>query len=583
MSDKTDPTEFPQAVAVRKKRMRFSVVWIIPLVATAVALGIAVESYLSKGPTITIVFKEAEGLEAGKTFVKFKDINIGQVSAVKLSDDYSKIEVTAKIDKHAEGLIVEDSKFWVMRPQVTLSGISGLGTLLSGNYIGIDPGKSKNKSKRFIGLEIPPVVSAGQTGREFLLRSDDLGSVGIGSPIYFRHLNVGQIIAYDLAKDGKSFDIKVFVYAPYDKYVLPDTRFWQASGVDVSMGASGLTVRTQSLLSVLVGGIAFESPPGERASEPAAANAVFTLYGDRTAAFAKVETEAYRYVLHFNESLRGLSVGAPVSLLGTTVGEVTGVGLEFNPATFSIGPRVVVAVYPNRLFGQLPKGAVPPPRPKTEKERQGLVQRLVDRGLRAQLQTGSLISGQLFVALAYFPDAPKASIDWNSDPPEFPTVPGGLARFEDKALSILTKIEQMPLDDISRDVRKVLGTLDQSLQDVNRMVTRVDGEIMPELKKTLGTLDLALRDADKILVRADEELVPGVKNTLQGLQATVESAQRVLANTDTSLLGPDAPAQQELRETLQEVSGAARGVRLLVDYFERHPEMLIRGKTQEKP
>ena len=461
MSDKTDPMDFPQAVAVRKKRMRFSVVWIIPLVAAAVALGIAVESYLSKGPTITIVFKEAEGLEAGKTFVKFKDIHIGQVSAVKLSDDYSKIEVTAKIDKHAEGLIVEDSKFWVMRPQVTLSGISGLGTLLSGNYIGIDPGKSKNKSKRFIGLEVPPVISAGQTGREFLLRSDDLGSVGIGSPIYFRRLNVGQVIAYDLAKDGKSFDIKVFVYAPYDKYVLPDTRFWQASGVDVSMGASGLTVRTQSILSVLVGGIAFESPPGAAGIGAGGGERCFHALQRPDGGLCEGRDGSPSLRASFQRvAARAVGRGSG-HLLGMPVGEVAEVGLEFNPATFGLRPRVVVAVYPNRLFGQLPKGAVPPPRPKTQKERQALVQRLVDRGLRAQLQTGSLISGQLFVALAYFPDAPKASIDWAQDPPEFPAVPGGLASFEEKILSILTKIEQMPLDDISRDVRKVLGTLDQ--------------------------------------------------------------------------------------------------------------------------
>ena len=210
MTDKTDSTDYPQAVPVPEKRMRFSVVWIIPLVAAAVALGIAVQSYLTKGPTITILFKAAEGIEAGKTFIKYKDINIGQVSAVKLSEDYSKIEVTAKMDKRAEGLIVEDSKFWVVQPRVTLSGISGIGTLLSGNYIGIDPGKSKKRSNRFTGLEVAPIVTGGQPGKEFLLRADDLGSLGIGSPVYYHRLNVGQVIAYDLAGDGRSFEIKVF-------------------------------------------------------------------------------------------------------------------------------------------------------------------------------------------------------------------------------------------------------------------------------------------------------------------------------------------------------------------------------------
>jgi paraquat-inducible protein B len=583
MNDKTDPTDFPQAVPVRKKRMRLSVVWIIPLVAAAVALGIAVQSYLSKGPTITILFKAAEGVEAGKTFVKYKDVNIGQVSAVKLSKDYSKIEVTAKMDKHAEGLIVEDSKFWVVQPRVTLSGISGIGTLLSGNYIGIDPGKSKEKSKQFIGLEVPPAVTGGEPGREFVLRTDDLGSVGVGSPVYYRRLNVGQVIAYELGKNGKSFDIKVFVNAPYDKFVLPDTRFWQAGGIDVSLGANGLTVRTQSVLSVLVGGVAFESPPDAAASEPAPAKAVFPLYSDRTAAFTKVETEAQRYVLHFNESLRGLSVGAPVSFLGIPVGEVTYSGLELNPATFGIRPRVEVVFYPNRFVAQLPRSVAPLARSMRLQERRALLQRLVDRGLRAQLETGSLISGQLFVALKYFPDAPKARIDPTREPPEFPVVPGGLAAFQDKLLNILTKLEQLPLDDLSRDLRKVLGTLDQGLQDVNRMVVRVDGEILPEVKKTLGTLDQALQNADRMLVRVDGEVVPEVKKTLEDLRQSVAAAQRVLANTDAALLGPDAPAQQDLRDALREIARAAQGIRVLADYLERNPESLLRGKTQEKP
>jgi paraquat-inducible protein B len=480
-------------------------------------------------------------------------------------------------------LIVEDSKFWVVQPRVTLSGISGIGTLLSGNYIGIDPGKSKRRSKHFVGLEVAPVVTGGQPGREVVLEADDLGALGIGSPVYYRRLNVGQVTAYDLGKDGTSFQIKIFVNAPYDRYVVPDTRFWQASGIDVSLGATGLTVRMQSLLSVLVGGIAFESPLREEVSEPAEANATFKLYGDRTAAFAQVEKEVQRYVLYFNESLRGLSVGAPVNFLGLPVGEVISAGLEFNPATFGLRPRVEVAVYPNRFVAHLSRAAVVVGRPKTQEDRRAFVQRLVDRGLRGQLRTGSIISGQLFVALEYFPDAPKARIDWAQKPPEMPVVPGGLAPFETKVLNILTKLEQMPLEEITGDLRKVLGTLDQNLRDVNRMMTRMDEEIVPEVKKTLGTLDRTLQDVDKMLVRVDGEVVPEVKKTLEGLQRSVVAAQRVLTNTDTALLGPDAPAQQDLRDALREIARAARGIRVLADYLERNPESLIRGKTQEKP
>jgi paraquat-inducible protein B len=302
MTENTELTNIPQATAEPKKRRRLSVVWIIPILAAVVALGIAVERFLSQGPTITIVFKAAEGIEAGKTFLKYKDVNIGQVTKVKLSEDFTKVVVTAKIDKSAEGLIVKDAKFWVEQPRVTLSGISGIGTLLSGNFIALEVGKSDEKRRDFIGLEVPPAITLDQPGRQFVLHADELGSVGLGSPLYYRRLNVGQVIGYDLAEDGRSVTIKVFVNAPYDKYVTAATRFWQASGIDVTMGANGLTVQTQSVLSVLIGGIAFETPPTSQEMKPAAAKTAFPLFGSRTAAVAKHELIVASYVLYFNVS-----------------------------------------------------------------------------------------------------------------------------------------------------------------------------------------------------------------------------------------------------------------------------------------
>jgi paraquat-inducible protein B len=583
MDDKTDLPDVPQAEQVMKKRMRFSVVWIIPLVAAVVAFGIAVQQYLSQGPTITIVFKAAEGVVAGKTFVKYKDVEIGRVKTVKLSDDYSRIVVTARMDKHVEGLIVEDAKFWVVQPQVSLSGVSGIGTLLSGNYIGFGPGKSKNRQDRFIGVEVPPIIKGDQPGREFVLRAEDLGSLGIGTPVYYRRLNVGQVIAYDLAGDGKSFNIKVFVNAPHDKYVTGDTRFWQASGIDVALGANGVSVKTQSLLSVLIGGIAFDGPPRVTVGEAAAENAVFKLYDDRAAAFAPVETEGVPFVLFFKESLRGLTVGAPVTFLGLTVGEVTDVGLEYNPKTTGIRSRVKIAIYPPRFVANLPKEGSGWVRPKTEESRQAFMQRMVDGGVRAQLNTGSFISGQLYVSLEYFPNAPKVKIDWTKEPPELPVVAGGLTDMQAKVLNILEKIEKVPLDDISRDLKKVLESLDQALKDGSRMLNNVDGEFVPEVKKTLQKLDRAIDDAGRILERMDAELVPEVKKTLESLRQSVAAAERVMDNANTALLGPDAPAQQELRDALQEIARAARGIRVLSDYLERNPDALIRGKNQEKP
>ena len=530
--------------------------WIIPLLAAVVAIGVAVQRILSEGPSITIVFRSAEGVEAGKTFVKYKDVNIGQVTAVRLSEDFGKVEVTAKIAKSAAGLMVEDAKFWVVRPRITLSGISGLGTLLSGNYIGFEAGSSKSSEHKFAGLETPPILTGGRQGRQFVLKAADLGSLGIGSPAYYRRLQVGEVVAYDLAADGKSVELKVFVNAPYDKYVNPATRFWNASGVDVSLGVNGFDVRTESLVALLAGGLAFDTPAYVSRPEPAAANSVFSLSADRATAMKQPESIARHYVLYFSEPLRGLSAGAPVTFFGLPVGEVTDVGLTFDPKTLDVTPRVDVVFFPERLIARLPsaqQGAANAIEQSPE-ERVAVLRRLVEeRGMRAQLRSGNLLTGQLYVALDYFPNAPKAKVDWNRESPQLPVVASTLPDIENKLTSILAKLDKLPLEAIGQDVRKDLQALHQTLEDASKLLARVDGEIVPVLK-----------------------------TTLEEARRTLAATERVMKGAETTLVGPNAAGQQELRDALQEVARAARSLRVLTDYLERHPEALIRGKTEQK-
>jgi paraquat-inducible protein B len=549
------PDNLPRATVVPRRRQRISVVWIVPILAAVVAIGIAIQRILSEGPTITIVFKAAQGVEAGKTFIKYKDVNIGQVTTVQLSSDHSKVEVTAKIDKNAGDLMVEDAKFWVVEPRVTLSGVSGLGTLLSGNFIGFEVGKSDRKQRKFTGLEVPPIITGGQPGRQFVLKASDLGSLGIGSPIYYRRLQVGQVIAYDLSSDGAAMDIKIFVNSPYDKYINPGTRFWNASGIDVSVGAGGVEVRTLSLVSVLAGGVAFDTPAFAVKAEPADVNTIFTLYSDQPTAMKQPESISARYVLHFNESLRGLSVGAPVTFLGLPGGEVTEVGLEVDPATMNLRGRVEIVTYPERLIARLSQkqAATGETIERSMRERHAFVQAMVEkRGLRAQLRSGNLITGQLYVAFDLFPSAPKAKIDWSRDPTELPVVPSTVSDIEAKLTGIVAKLDKLPLEAIGDDLRKALVSLDQTLKDASKAVNNIDADV-----------------------------TPGLKSTLDGLRGTIAAADRTLNNTNATLVGKDAPAQQELRDALQEITRAARSLRVLTDYLERHPESLIRGKTDE--
>ncbi len=553
MTEDADLANIPEASRAPKRR-RISVVWIIPVIAAVVALGIAIQHLLGEGPTITITFRAAEGLEAGKTFVKYRDVNIGQVTAIRLTDDFTRVLVTAKIEKHAKPLLVEDAKFWVVQPRVTLSGISGIGTLLSGNHIGFEPGKSGKERRRFEGLETPPIITGGLPGREFVLRADTLGSVGIGSPLYYRRLNVGQVVGYDLAGDGKSIDIKVFVQSPYDRFVTTNTRFWNVSGVDVSMGADGLAVRTESVVSLLVGGLAFETPDYLPDGEPAAVNTVFTLYRDRAAGLARRQTDVLPFTLLFEDSVQGLLTGAQVSFLGLQIGEVTEIGLEPQPSTNRIRPRVEIVVYPERLFQRLRRPEAARARAMTLGERRAALDRFAARGMRAQLRLGSLLGGQTFVAFDYFPDAPGAKFDWTRTPPRMPTVPRKAVDLEAKLNGILAKLDKVPFDAIGKEAERTLASFDRTLKDAGRTLSRVEAETLPEAR-------LALQD----------------------VRRATAAAERLLGSADNAYLAPDAPAQHELRDALQEVARAARSIRLLADYLERNPEALLRGKNKENP
>ena len=319
-----------------------------------------------------------------------------------------------------------------------------------------------------------------------------------------------------------------------------ETRFWNASGIEVSAGANGLDIRTESIVSVLVGGIAFDVPEFLSPGESCRTQREFTLYPNRTTAMTQPDPVERHFVLYFNESLRGLSVGAPVTLFGLTVGHVANVGLTYDAATLNFRPRVLITFNPERIMERLSAQEQKATNlvEMTLERRTRILRHLVeDRGLRAKLETGNLLTGELYVAIEYVPNAPKPKIDWSQDPLELPVDSGGLASIEAKLNSILTKIDNMPLEKMGSDVKNMLASLNQTLKTTDALLGRVDAEWVPEGTKTMEDLHRAIADADR------------------------------------SLLGRDAPTSQNLHDTLQEVAGAARSVRVFIDYLQRHPEI----------
>jgi paraquat-inducible protein B len=515
--------EVPESRVVPKKRTRLSAVWLVPIVAAIAGGWVAVTRIMNQGPTITIVWKSAEGLEAGKTKIHYNGVEVGTIDTIRLSDDHQTVVTTAQMAPETDDILLDDTRFWVVSARISGANISGLGTLISGSYIGMEIGSSKKQRRHFVGLDTPPVVTGDVPGRFYTLKTPDLGSLDTGTPLFFRRLQVGEVAAYQLDADGTALDVKVFVKAPYDQYVTPNTRFWQASGIDVSLTASGLTVQTQSLLSILIGGIAFETPADGQGLPAAEAGSVFTLFDDRAAAFKRPAVSPETYQLVFDQSVRGLAVGAPVEFRGIPVGQVTHLGAAVDVAKNRFSITVVVELDAEGLGVQVRD--LPPPDDLTDVRRR-LVDTLVAQGARAQLRTGSLLTGAQFVALDFFPGAKPASIDWSVDPPRLPTVPGQLQAVEDSVLRIIDKIDKLPWEAIGDELRTALAELDR-------------------------TLDSA-------------------RTALDSGRTTFNSANRMLE--------PGSVLGTELATTLDELTRAARSVRVLADYLDQHPEALLRGK-----
>ena len=538
----TDPHQekpaLPQPRRVRQRNWLPSLVWLIPIVAAVVGLALAAKILIDRGPVVTVSFRSAEGLEAGKTKVKYKDVDIGQVQSIKLAEDRSHVLVAIQLTKEASGFDADDTRYWVVRPRIAASGISGLGTLLSGAYIGADAGASGDTRRQFVGLEQPPIVTRDASGRQFVLHTDDLGSLDIGTPVFYRRIKVGQVMAYDLDADGRGVTLRIFIDAPYDKFITPTSRFWHASGFDMELNASGFKLHTQALSTVVLGGIAFRDRNEDEKSPPAKEGAEFMLADDEAAAMKEPDGVPQTVLLYFDQSLRGLQPGATVDFRGVVLGEVKSVGIEYDRATREFRMPVTVQIYPDRLGRRYNQETNSPRDSHAER-----LKFLVKRGLRAQLRNGNLLTGQLYVAIDFFPKAKPVQVDASKVPVELPTIPGSLDEIQNQIADIAAKLSKVPFDEIGRDLQTTVKTLNKTLATAEQTAARINNDLAPEMTA-------AMKDARK----------------------TLNAAERTLSD--------DAPLQQDIRQTMQELSRAAASIRVLTDYLQQHPESLIRGKQE---
>lgn len=538
------------AQPVIKDKRSISIVWIVPLVAVLIGAWLVYKAVTEKGPTITITFPSAEGLEAGKTKIKYKDVEVGKVTAIELSEDLTHITVTAEMVPGAKRYLTEQTRFWVVRARVTAGEVTGLGTLLGGAYIGVEPGLEGEAQRNFEGLDKQPMVTGETAGREFRLAAPRLGSLNPGSPVYFRQIRVGQVVDYALEEGGENVAIQIFIEAPYDRFVHRNTRFWLASGLDLDLTANGLRIDTESVVSLLIGGVAFATFDFEEAGSVAEAETLFKLY--ETYEDAREDRYAVKrdYIVEFKESVRGLSVGAPVEFRGMQVGTVMEIGLkaDFDKLEFTIPVRV--RLEPERLPLPIAEG-------RTQKDRE---QRMLAAGFRAQLATGNLLTGQLFIDLDFHEDAPPAEQRLHDGLPVIASVPSSSQEIMQALTRFMRRLDQLPLEAIGKD-------LENTLAGVEGLVNS------PDLRAAVASLGRVMADLETAAQTLNADTVPE-------LNAALAEMRTVLRDLD-QWVSADAPLHGDLRETLEELSKAARAVSELADMLERHPEALLQGKGGE--
>lgn len=558
MHDATSETEIDDQVQAPdiKPSRRFSIVWLVPALALIVGASLAIQTIRETGPTIVIEFKSAEGLVPGKTEIKYKDVTVGKVQQIRISEDLTKVLVTAAMSREMAGHLNEDSLFWIVRAHVAIGQVSGLSTLLSGAYIEMAPGSGGKIAARFKGREKPPAVSRGTPGQQFRLLSEDLGSLDIGSPVYFRQVRVGRVTNVSMSSDVSGVKLDVFINAPHHHQVRRSSRFYNVSGLDLSIGSNGVRIDTPSLVSLIVGGISFFTIEETKDDPPVERNHVFTLYDNLDAAHAASYSYREYYLLYFDETVRGLAAGANVEFYGIKIGEVIDVSLQFDQDNLVFRIPVLIAIEPDRIEFtsdlSIPEYKV--------------MDKLVEKGLRAQQRVGNLLTGQSYIGMAIYPDAEAQKLGMDDIHPILPTIPNAMAEITTTARRMVERINKLPLEETLADIRVAARQVEAMTgsETMESAIDNIDKSFEEFLKVNTDLNAGTLQRINDMLDQANDSLARGGQ-ALDGFSRVMDESEPVVYNLNRLLL--------DLQES-------ARAVEALADYLERHPEAIIFGKGE---
>jgi paraquat-inducible protein B len=560
--------ELPVAVVRTRaeQRRRISLIWAIPLVTVAIAAWLAWDTLSKRGPTITIRFDTASGLQAGQSRIRLRDVELGVVEKVALSADHDHVIVTARMTRDSQPLLTDKAQFWVVKPRFFAGSLTGLETLVSGAYIQLEPaGESGDAITNFIGLEDPPVLHSSVPGHTFRLRSSRIGSLNPGSPLLFRDLTVGEVLGWDVGAMAKDVIIHVFVRAPYDRYVHENSVFWNASGASVQLGGNGIRVELDSLRALVLGGVAFETPDRVAASPVADENHEFTLYTDHDAADAASYNNSLRFISYFNGAVSGLSAGSLVTLHGQQIGTVTDVTLSYDPAADQVKVAVRYEVEPERIVSlKLPKGDN-----SGDYNIDKTMLDLVHRGLRIRLESANIVTGSKQLVLDIVPGAPEATYDKLGDTYVLTPLDSDQGDLASSATALLARVQAIPFEQIGDNLNKTLAGANGVVND-------------PKLRQAVASLSETLTATQALMTNLNKSADPLLHRLPQiasDLEGTLKHANMLVGSLDDSH-GPGSQFGRDLNRMLAQLSDAARSVRILADLLSRHPEALIRGRVE---
>ncbi|ODT99161.1 MAG: hypothetical protein ABS83_02880 [Rhodospirillales bacterium SCN 65-16] len=547
------------AAPVRHRR-RIPLVWIVPFLTALIALYLAWDTFSKRGPTITISFDTAAGLTPGQSQLKYRNVVMGTVKSIAIAPDLANVLVTIETVREAESLLTDKTIFWVVKPQLFAGNVSGLDTILSGSYIGMRPdARGGNPQHDFVGQQDPPVLQASAKGTTFRLNTKRLGSISLGAPVFFRDIDVGTVLGWDLHDLANSVTIHAFVRAPFDQYVRNDSSFWDASGVSIKFGSDGIDVQLESLRAVLLGGIAFDTPQGS--TQPIAkADQAFELFKNLDQAKAAGFGEQIKLVSYFPGSVAGLTPGADVTFHGLKIGEVTDVGLVFDQQTDRVLAPVRYRVEAGRVANLAKAQGMEPEK---------IAEQMIQRGLRATLESPSLITGAKIVAFQVVPDAKPGELRKVGDHYVIPSAEvGGFDSITRAASELLSKINRIDFDRIGNSLVNAATGIDNT----------VNG---PQIKATLAALEKAMLDVQDIARKLDKDATPALRRLpeiAQQLQDAVTKANRLIGSVDKGY-GDQSKFHRDLDRLIPQLTDAARSIRALSDLLTRHPEALIQGRT----